>query len=289
MTASIPEFSLVVATKGRVEELVRLFESLDRQTERSFEVIISDQNDDQRVRPIVATFCERFPIKHVRSSGGASRGRNVGLREASGRYITFPDDDCWYPPDLLSTVKRLFDQHAEWKIICGRSVGTDMVPTQGRWADQPTLVTRRNVLRMMIEYTIFGRADAIQSAAPFDETIGIGAGTIWGGGEGPDLLLNALRSGDSIMYTPEINVFHPEKMATFSRSERDRQFRNSRGIGRVLGKHGYSLAEMLEHLIRPLGGSLIYLVSGNPRRSVYYWRMFVGRGRGWLDRAAPDR
>jgi glycosyltransferase involved in cell wall biosynthesis len=287
--SNVPEFSLVVSTKGRVEEVARLFTSLGAQSERSFDVIVSDQNDDDRLAPVIATFGNRFPIKHLRSSGGASRGRNVGLYEATGRYITFPDDDCWYPPDLLATVKRLFCEHADWKIICGRSVGPDMIPTQGRWAEHPTHVTRRNVLRMMIEYTIFGRAEAIKAAGPFDETIGIGAGTIWGGGEGPDLLLNAIRNRDLIMYTPEINVFHPEKMSTFSRSERDRQFGNSRGIGRVLGKHHYSLAEMFEHLIRPLGGSVIYLLSGKPQRSAYHWRMFAGRSRGWLDRPADSR
>src|SRR5271166_4064415 len=93
--------SLVVVTLNRVSELERLFASLDKQSYKDFEVILVDQNPD-------------LDIRHLRSGRGLSRGRNVGLPFAKGDIICFPDDDCWYPEDLLETVKEWFDSHPEF-------------------------------------------------------------------------------------------------------------------------------------------------------------------------------
>ena len=49
-------FSLIVATLGRTAELRRLLESLAVQTHQDFEVIVVDQNTDDRVSQILAPF-----------------------------------------------------------------------------------------------------------------------------------------------------------------------------------------------------------------------------------------
>ena len=223
--------------------------------------------------PVLAPFRQRFPLRHIRSSGGASRGRNAGLPLATGRYVGFPDDDCWYPPDLLATVARLFRDHSDWHIVCGRSVDDAMRNTQGRWLDDVTQANRRNVLRIGIEYTIFARAAALAAAGPFDEALGVGAGTPWGSGEATDFLLSAIEARQTVVYTPEIYVHHPEKVADYSRSARDRQFGYARGFGRVLSKHGYSLLEAFQHLARPLAGSALFLARAQPDRSLYHLRV----------------
>ena len=278
-----PEFSLIVTTKDRTRELADLLQSLDRQRFRSFELIVSDQNADDRLLPVLAPFRQQFPLRHIRSAGGASRGRNAGLPLATGRYVGFPDDDCWYPPDLLAIVSRVFRDHPGWDIVCGRSVDGAMRNTQGRWFADVTQANRRNVLRIGIEYTIFARSAALAAAGPFDEALGVGAGTPWGSGEATDFLLSAVEARQTVIYTPEIYVHHPEKVADYSRRARDRQFAYARGFGRVLGKHGYSLLEALHHLARPLAGSVLFLARAQPERSLCHLRVFTGRSLGWLD------
>lgn len=284
VAASAPEFSLIVTTKGRVVELAKLLQSLERQLPESFEVILSDQNEDDRLLPLLDCHRERLQIVHVRSEGGASRGRNAGLARARGRLIAFPDDDCWYPDGLLAKVRGLFEAHPEWDMMCGRSLGDDMRPTQGRWVAEPTSVCRSNALQMSIEYTMFCRAPAVAAAGGFDETLGVGAGTRWGAGEGTDFLLSALGSGSAIMYTPDIQVHHPEKFADYSRPSRDRQSGYARGIGYVLHKHKFSLAEAFSTIIRPLGGAVLFLARGQTARSLYHLRVFASRSLGWCGR-----
>ncbi|MBK8210274.1 MAG: glycosyltransferase family 2 protein [Rhodospirillales bacterium] len=161
----VPAFSLVLSTKDRTEELARFLRSLDAQSERSFELIVSDQNSDDRLTPILRPYEARFPLRRVRSSGGISRGRNAGIPLARGRIVAFPDDDCWYPDDVLATVLRLFEANPDWDVVSGRSVDDRMRDTQGRWLDHVVRADRRNVLRMGISYTIFARASALPPPA----------------------------------------------------------------------------------------------------------------------------
>ena len=281
---SQPQFSLVLSTKDRTSELRAFLESLDRQTVRDFELIVSDQNIDNRLTAVLKPFCDRFAVKYVRSSGGISRGRNAGLPLAEGRIVAFPDDDCWYPPQLLATVERLLHEHPEWDVVSGRSVDDAMRDTQGRWLDCTMQANRHNVLRMGISYTIFARAEAVAATGPFDESLGVGAGTPWGSGEETDFLLRAIAAGKTVIYTPEIFVHHKEKVVDYSRRARDRQFAYSRGLGRVLGKHKYSVVEAFHHFARPLAGSALFLTRGQGDRSLYYLRILLGRSLGWMDR-----
>ena len=281
---SQPPFSLVLSTKDRTTELRAFLESLDRQSARDFELIVSDQNTDNRLEAVLTPFRDRFALKYVRSSGGISRGRNVGLPLATGRLVAFPDDDCWYPPNLLATVQRLLEEHPEWDVVSGRSVDDAMRDTQGRWLNSTVQANRHNVLRMGISYTIFARAEAVKAAGPFDESLGVGAGTPWGSGEETDFLLRAIAADKTVIYTPEIFVHHKEKVVDYSRRARDRQFAYSRGLGRVLGKHKYSVVEAFHHFARPLAGSALFLTRGQGDRSLYYLRVLLGRGLGWIDR-----
>ena len=105
--------SLVVATVDRVAELERLLASLEAQSFQDFEVLVVDQNEDERLAPVMARH-PRLRLSHLRSERGVSRARNVGLRAAQGEIVAIPDDDCWYPENLLASVAEWFQSHPEY-------------------------------------------------------------------------------------------------------------------------------------------------------------------------------
>jgi glycosyltransferase involved in cell wall biosynthesis len=108
--------SLIVATLNRVTELERLLNSLEAQSYRDFEVLVVDQNPDERLLPVLDAH-DGLTIRHLRSQRGLSRARNVGLRVAGGDIISIPDDDCWYPPDLLRNLTEWFEAHPEYDVL----------------------------------------------------------------------------------------------------------------------------------------------------------------------------
>jgi len=269
------KFSLVLATVGRISELVRFLQSLEAQAYRNFELIVVDQSSDDRLVPIVERYKQKFAIVHLRSAPGLSRARNVGLRYVSGDIVAFPDDDCWYPPDLLERVVETFGRHKEIGGILGRTVDTLGRPSLNmHWL---ALSGELNLLKILFfnSNTIFLRHSFIESVGPFDEILGVGAGTPWGAGEETDYLIRGVKKGFSLWYSPEVVVFHEESLGDAKRS-----YRYGCGFGMVLRKHGM-YKEFAILFTRTFLGVLLYRVNGRKDEAVLRWFNLLGRWKGF--------
>ena len=99
MTATSARVSLVVSTVNRAEEIARLMDSLLGQEFKDFEILVVDQNSDDRIVPLLERYHSQLKISRIATPGrhGISSGRNDGWRQARGDVVVFPDDDCWYP------------------------------------------------------------------------------------------------------------------------------------------------------------------------------------------------
>jgi Glycosyltransferases, probably involved in cell wall biogenesis len=96
------KFSLIMATYGRSNEIENFLISLKNQTYKNFELIVIDQNDDDKAYKIIKKFQNDINIIYLKVSfKGLSKARNYGLNYASGQIIAFPDDDCEYPNDFI--------------------------------------------------------------------------------------------------------------------------------------------------------------------------------------------
>jgi glycosyltransferase involved in cell wall biosynthesis len=275
--------SLVVATRWRTREVKRLLESLLAQTYRTFEVIVVDQNEDDRLAPLLRDYCERLTIKHVRSANpGHSAGSNAGLRICAGDIVAFPDDDCWYAPDLLHRVVDMFKTHPEWRCITGREAAEENVVSTHRFDQVAGPVTRQNIWRRHISFAAFFRT-ADLSGLFYDERLGIGAETIWGSGEETDFLLQFIKRGGVVQYDPSVAVYHPDwGQGPYTMAAIKKARRYGMGMGRILQTHRFPALFTLKCFARPLLGGAYTLIRGKPRKAVYHWSIFLGRTTGWI-------
>ena len=273
-------FSLIVATVGRSVELRRLFESLTTQTFQDFQIIVVDQNTDERVSEILSEF-PGLPVRHVRADkSGHARANNAGLRFAEGEIVHFPDDDCWYPSDLFDRVNEFFTTHPQWAAVTGRE-------SSGKWDANAGKIDRFNVWRRHISFTMFFRREAIDGLL-FDETLGVGAGTQWGSGEESDYLLRVMRRAP-VYYDPSLVVWHPEWTAspcTPAKCAKARSY--GMGMGHVLRMHAYPGYFAAYHLARPAAGTVLALFRGNLDKARLHWSIFLGRTAGWLATGPDD-
>jgi glycosyltransferase involved in cell wall biosynthesis len=274
--------SLIVATRWRTLEVKRLLESLLAQTYKTFEVIVVDQNEDDRLAPLVQDYCERLTIKHVRSANlGHSAGSNAGLRICAGDIVGFPDDDCWYAPDLLRRVVDMFEAHPEWRGITGCEASAENVVSTHRFDQIAGQVTRQNIWRRHISFAAFFRAADLTDLF-FDERLGMGAETIWGSGDETDFLLQFIKRGCVVQYDPSMAVYHrdwgqgPYTMAAITKARR-----YGMGMGRILQTHRFPALFIVKCFARPLLGRAYTLIRGKPRKAVYHWSIFLGRTTGW--------
>lgn len=275
-------FSLVVATLGRDAEIAELLDSLLAQGRADFEVILVDQNDDDRLGAIEAGYASRIVLRRLRSSvRNANHARNLGLRHAAGEIVTFPDDDCLYQPGVLDRVDAAFRADAALHVLTGPAASPAGGLGSGRWRTESGPIDLANVWTSVIEFNIFLRRETALALGGFDE--GMGPGSPFGSAEGNDLVCRAMARGLAARYDAALRIIHPDKRLSDVAIERAERY--GRGLGFALRRNGAPASTCVNFLVRPLGGVAASLLRGRMHNAGYYWMTFRGRLAGML---APE-
>ena len=277
--------SLIISTRGRTTPLERLFESLVTQEHTNFEVIVVDQNADNRLGSLFEGRQWPFPLRRVRNPGesGLSRGRNSGWRFAKGAIVLFPDDDCWYPRWFLAQgLARIGETGADF--LSGRAADQDGQSINGRFENAAQPIDRDNVWTTGIEWTIFFKRAALMAVGGFDPEIGIGASTPWQSCEGQDIMLRALSKQQKGYYDPSIYGYHAAFDIEAESGIQGKGRKYGRGVGHVLRVHRYGFWSALKWIGRPVFGSMLFFVRGKIKHVQYYRNVAIGRFEGWSGR-----
>jgi glycosyltransferase involved in cell wall biosynthesis len=282
--------ALVVATLGRTYQLEKLFESLREQEFKNFEIILVDQNDDDRLKVICERWASTLKLRRLwtPTERGLSRGRNVGWAETQCSFVLFPDDDCWYPPSFLSlAVKQFRETGAD--ILTGRAANESGRDINGRFEQVAQWVTPKNVWTTQIEWVAFFKRSALEAVGGFDADIGVGASTPWQACEGQDIVLRALAKGLSCRYDPslyghhaELDIYKPDQ----GMCRKGRMY--GRGLGHVLRVHNYKAWSALNWVLRPTVKACLFLLRGKFDRFRYYRNVAIGRLEGWSGRIVGE-
>lgn len=278
-------FSLVTATLGRTEEFLALLNSLSLQTATDFELIVVDQNDDDRLVPILAIF-PGLNIQHLRCPVRAlSLARNQGLERSTGEIVAFPDDDCVYKPETLALVDSCFAADPTLALLSGPAISNEGTLSSGRWLESGGPITLATVWTAVIAFNLFIRRDLVAAVGGFDQTLGVGAR--FGSAEDTDLAIRVLQVGGKGVFNPSLQVVHPDKRLTPAAVARALNY--GTGLGRVLRKHRITKSVVLQFLIRPIGGMLWSLMRFRLLHARYYATTLLGRLRGYLASVPPSQ
>jgi glycosyltransferase involved in cell wall biosynthesis len=276
--------SLVLPTiQTDKNELTRFLDSVAVQSHFPIDLIIVDQNIDERVSDIIQSYRNDLQIIHLHSSPGLSLARNIGLQAISGDLVAFPDDDCWYPPDLLARVVEQLDAHPDWAGITGQCLDQTGKPAVGKWDPRRGPITIYNVWNRSTSITIFLRTSIIQKVGEFDESLGVGSGTPRKSGEETDYLLRVLEKGFHLEYIPTLEVYHPPALME-GREANHKAFSYSLGVGWVLRKHRLPFWFVFSIWLKTAGGFGKAWLSGDIVRANYIRSILIGRIRGFMQR-----
>jgi glycosyltransferase involved in cell wall biosynthesis len=276
-------FSLVMATRGRTTEIAEFLDSVLAQGRDDSEVIVVDQNGDDRLVPVLAPYASRLPLTHLRSSvANANHARNLGLRAARGEIVGFPDDDCLHPRGVLDRVAAAFAAEPALMVLTGPAESPAGGLGSGRWRTEAGPITAENAWTSVIEFNLWLRRKLALALGGFDEEMG--PGTPIGSAEGNDLVLRAVNAGHYAAYDPALRVIHPDKRLTDVATARARLY--GRGLGFALRRHGVPASVWLPFAIRPLGGVAVSLLKLRPRDAGYYAMTLLGRAEGFVQRRA---
>lgn len=281
LPSSSIRYSLVVATlqdEGEFAAFLRSLQTLEPGP--SFEVIVVDQNPDDRVVRTLGTCSEGLTVVHERVPfRGASRARNLGAARARGVWLGFPDDDCRFSPDTLREVER-WSSLPEAHVVTGCTVDPSGAPNLLPWAGQPSPLTSWNVFHRVTEPTLFVRRDTFGAVGGFDERFGPGAP--FPAAEGIELMTRLLPSvglaQGKAYYTPKVRVQHPTKIPPWTGWAVDRFHAYAKGAGGAVAKKP-SLPMLLWGARIAAGATVRMLTTTGWRRKAYVAR-WLGFFRG---------
>jgi glycosyltransferase involved in cell wall biosynthesis len=284
------EFSLIMGTLGRSREIGLFIDALLRQKEGiSWELIIVDQNDDERVSSVLAgvgPVPDQCSIRHITTEKkGLSHARNLGLSVATGKIIAFPDDDCIYSREVLQFIFENFGEGGSGSrdVITLYDV-SDIDALETRSAKRPTVrrINGFTIFRRAISYTIF-----VRNRFPmvrFDEAFGLGAR--YGAAEETDYLFRLHLGGAAMRQMSGPVIFHPDKKRDLGNIER--AYGYSVGTGAFFRKH-FSLRSplLLLFLLLSTARLMVKVLEVSLRRkgneAMWFKSMLKGRIAGFVE------
>jgi len=283
------KFGLILATRNRSAELESFLKSLTIQTYRKYEVIIIDQNDDDRALNIIRRYEKYLPeLKYIRTPlKGLSRARNLGIKILSSDVdiVAFPDDDCIYPHNLLESVIAFFNTHHNIDFI-SVPIYSENGTTFGRWPENRTRINKFNIYRTVASIGLFIKKRCVEGLY-FD--VNLGAGAPFGSSEEHDYILRALISKKcNGLFASDIYVIHPVKKPECSKTYFNRAFNYGMGRGAWLKKivlyREFILLPLIVYLmiIQPLGGIVANLVKNNKCASYGLYQELKGVWLGFI-------
>ncbi|NOR69328.1 MAG: glycosyltransferase [Methylomarinum sp.] len=202
-------FSLIMATYNRKDDVDKFILSLlDQDFDlNKVELIIIDQNGENFLAEIIRKYNKLVTIKHIRSNVlGSSINRNIGIEQAKGLIIAFPDDDCTFYHDTLSEVYKIFSERNNIATVLGqiydKASGKKIIRN---WPDSIKKITKKNFFHLYSCITVFTKTKDVF----FDPELG--PSTMFGAYEDADYILSLVKKNkDSFYYFPMVKVNHPQ-------------------------------------------------------------------------------
>ena len=104
----LPKLSIVVPVFNMSQTLERCILFILNQSYKNFEVIFVDDCSTDESCAIIEKYQEinkdKITLLKSNTQGGPGQARNIGLKKATGKYVSFVDADDWIDESLYSTV-----------------------------------------------------------------------------------------------------------------------------------------------------------------------------------------
>jgi glycosyltransferase involved in cell wall biosynthesis len=286
--------SVIICTWNRAASLQQTLCSLEQSELPNcigWEVIIVDNNSTDETVAVCQQFLRQNPRRYryiIEERQGKSFALNTGVENATGRIVTFTDDDVIVDPGWLAETLRVFETYP-----CV-GVGGKIVPV---WeSEKPAWLTFEGpykLLQAIVHYDL--GEDPFELKAPalganlsvkrevfekygmFRTDLGPTAGSEIRG-EDNEYCWRLLNAGERLIYAPKAIVFHPVDKRRIDRryfqawyygmgQSRPRVERAPTAATRYFGFPRYMLRWYLRDLI-------LWVTSLTPRRRFYYKLQF---------------
>jgi GT2 family glycosyltransferase len=225
--------AIVVCTRNRPLLLARALFSLAALTYHDVDIIVVDNDsDDRATHDVFAAAAARspHPMRYSQETRtGLSWARNAGLAATSRDLVAFTDDDVVVDSNWASEIVRAFESGPQAGCVTGQILPFEFRSDASRWREAYAGATKYGFERRVFDRTTGGgsklypfntgecgsgmnmafRREVIGEIGGFDHALG--AGTPSRGGEDLAAFFSVLQAGHSLVYDPSVLVSHAHR------------------------------------------------------------------------------
>lgn len=124
-------YSIIVPVYNRPDEVDELLESLTRQQEKDFEVVIVEDGSKIPCQAVCDRYAEKLDLHYfAKPNSGPGQSRNYGAERAKGDYLLILDSDVVLPEGYLSAISRELERQPADAFGGPDSAHSSFTPTQ---------------------------------------------------------------------------------------------------------------------------------------------------------------
>lgn len=224
------DISVVILSCNQRELTLRCLESLEGLTKMpDYEIVLVDNGSDDGTAEAVGHKFPEVRIIRLDTNRGVAGGRNVGLRQATGKHLMILDNDTIADPDTILALSRYLTEHSDTGLVAPRLVSPSG-GTQSSFRPYPGILSKaRNVLLGTRRSSIIRHIPAgptepfyvIGAAQMFTREVYEASGgldeNIFYGPEDADFCMAVRDAGKKVVYLPQLSIVHDWQRATTSR------------------------------------------------------------------------
>ena len=112
----MPKISVIVPVYNTEKYIGKCIMSILNQTMQDIEIIIvndgSTDNSENIIKEIINNNDTKIEIKYfLKENGGLSEVRNYGVKQATGKYLSFVDSDDYIDKNLYKNLEKYIDEN----------------------------------------------------------------------------------------------------------------------------------------------------------------------------------
>tara|TARA_B100001971_G_C18236424_1_gene567563 strand:- start:1243 stop:2094 length:852 start_codon:yes stop_codon:yes gene_type:complete len=276
--------SFIIATLGKkLKELDKLVNSICKSQNKAYcEIIIISQLNHTIVEKLINHYSNNLCIRHIKSDViGLSYNRNIGIKEAKGEILAFPDDDCYYKNNAIHKVLNIFLSDKNLTLVSGIQVDPKTYSTQKFALSKNRFFCEKDIFKVCNSITIFIKK---QEDHFFDEKFG--TGKYFGACEETDYVYRYIMNyGGNNFFDKDIIIFH--NVPDYSSIDQQSIRSYARGYGAFFKKDRRYFTELylaIEILIfQPLFGIIVSIILFQKDKLKYRIEKIIGIWEGFIN------
>lgn len=124
-------YSIIVPVYNRPDEVDELLESLTRQQEKDFEVVIVEDGSKIPCQAVCDRYADQLDLHYfAKPNSGPGQSRNYGAERAKGDYLLILDSDVVLPEGYLAAISRELERQPADAFGGPDSAHSSFTPTQ---------------------------------------------------------------------------------------------------------------------------------------------------------------